>query len=138
MSAGSAKSIKTSSGLTFEVGHDVVRDLDAEYDFATYTLRCRVSGSDIYRDTKLTKVQMYQFKGFSRTNHYTGYYTCPNSRFKGPVPAQLWVSRDSTSTFSFSLGVNGSYKGVGADVSLTSKQTNAASHKKDVYRGQSG
>ena len=49
MSAGSAKSVKAGSGLTFNVGHDVVRDLDAEYDFATYTLRCKVSGSDIYR-----------------------------------------------------------------------------------------
>jgi hypothetical protein len=130
VSAGSTKSVKQSSGLTFNVGHDVVRDLDAEYDFATYTLRCKVSGSDIWRDSKLTKVQMYQFKGFSRSNHYTGYYTCPQARWKGSIPAELWVSRESTSTFSFTLGANGSYKGVGADVGLTAKQTNTSTHKK--------
>ncbi|MEV8505062.1 hypothetical protein AB0368_09565 [Actinoplanes sp. NPDC051475] len=138
ISAGSSKSVKVGSGLTFNVGHDVVRDLDAEYDFATYTLRCKVSGSDIYRDSKLTKVQMYQFKGFSRTNHYTGYYTCPNPSYKGPIPAELWVSRDSTSAFSFTLGANGSYRGVGADVGLTSKQTNTTSHKKTYIEVKPG
>jgi hypothetical protein len=138
VSAGSAKAVKTGTGLTFNVGHDVVRDLDAEYDFATYTLRCKVSGSDIWRDSKLTKVQMYQFKGFSRSNHYTGYYTCPQARWKGAIAAELWVSRDATSTFSFSLGANGSYRGVGADVSLTSKQTNTSSHKKTFIEAKAG
>jgi hypothetical protein len=138
ISAGLSKSVKNSSGLTFNVGHSVVRDLDAEYDFATYTLRCKVSGSSIWRDSKLTKVQMYEFKGFSRTNHYTGYYTCPQAKWKGEIPAELWVSRDSTSTFNFTLGGNGSYKGVGADVGLTAKQTNTSSHKKTYIEVKAG
>ena len=81
---------------------------------------------------------MYQFKGFSRANHHTGCYRCPQARWKGDIPAELWVSRDSTSTFSFSLGANGSYMGVGADVSLTAKQTNTTSHKKTYIEVKAG
>lgn len=138
VSAGFSKSVKKGEGLTFNLGHNIVRDLDAEYDFATYVLRCKVSGSDIWRDSKLKKVQMYEFKGFSRKSNYTGYYTCPQSKWRGSLTAELWVSRESTSSFSFTLGGNGSYKGVGANLSLTTKQSHTKVHKKTYIPVKSG
>ena len=138
ITAGSTKSVKMGEGLTFNVGSRVTADLDAEYDFATYTLRCQVSGSDIWRDSKLTKVQKYQFKGFSRDTNFTGRYTCPKKKWKGKIAAELWVSRESASTFTFTLAANGSYKGVGGDLSLKSTQTNTTLHKKTYIKVKKG
>lgn len=121
--AGWSKTISNSAGVNFNVGYNVVRDLEVEYDFYNYRLWCSISGDTTNRrDAKVTKALPYQFKGGNRNSSYTGYYTCPNTSYRIEISNQLWVSRSATTTISGNLSIYG--------VSLSGSQANTSSHKK--------
>ncbi|MEV6816411.1 hypothetical protein [Micromonospora sp. NPDC051296] len=123
VTGGYSKSVVSSSGVNFSVGHSIVRDLEVEYDFYAYQLHCSMSGDATKtRGTGVLEYRPYQFKGFNRVSTYRSYYTCPDSSYRGLLSNTLWVSRSNTTTFSGGVSLNG--------IGVNAKQTNTTGHKK--------
>jgi hypothetical protein len=81
---GFSKSVVTSSGLNFSIDHQVVRDLEVEYDYYHYGLWCQLSGDATkWRYTNVRELRPYVFKGFSQSTTYSGYYRCTNAHWRG-------------------------------------------------------
>ena len=128
---GYTKSVNKGSGVDFDEGYDVVRDLEVEFDFYSYGLYCSLSGDATkWRAANVHEIRPYAFKGFNRDTTYRSYYTCPNRSYRGQLSSTLWVSRSSTTTFSGGVSVGG----IGVDA----KQTNTSSHKKSYVPKVSG
>jgi hypothetical protein len=128
---GYTKSVNKGSGVDFDEGYDVVRDLEVEFDFYSYGLYCSLSGDATkWRAANVHEIRPYAFKGFNRDTTYRSYYTCPNRSYRGQLSSTLWVSRSSTTTFSGGVSVGG----IGVDA----KQTNTSSHKKSYVPKRSG
>jgi len=128
---GFTKSVNKGSGVDFEEGTDVVRDLEVEFDFYSYGLYCSLSGDATkWKAANVHEIRPYAFKGFNRDTTYRSYYTCPNKSWRGQLTSTLWVSRSSTTTFSGGVSVGG----IGVDA----KQTNTSAHKKSYVPTKSG
>ncbi|NYH42072.1 hypothetical protein HNR22_001799 [Micromonospora jinlongensis] len=111
------------NGVPFSVGQNVIRDLEAEYDYYSFRLWCGLSGDATQkRDAKVTKALPVSFTGGSRNSSYSGYYTCTNNNFKTEINNPLWVSKASTTTLQTSTSIYG--------ISLSTKQVNTSLHKK--------
>ncbi|MEU8014316.1 GDSL-type esterase/lipase family protein [Micromonospora parva] len=120
---GFADLTASGSGVNFEVGHNVVRDLEVEYDFYKHRLWCSISGDVTNRrPVGITKALPDSFAGGNRNSTYSGYYQCPNVGYRSEINNPLWVSRASTTTLTGSASAFG--------ISLAAQQVNSSSHKK--------
>ena len=136
---GYSKAVKTSAGVNFSVGHDVIRDLEVEYDYYHYGLYCQMSGDATkWRYTNVRELRPYVFKGFNRSTTYSSYYTCPKAKWRGTLGHSLWVSRSATSELSMQSGFGLDTDGLGATVSVWGKQVNDSSHTKTYTPTSSG
>ncbi|WP_026208056.1 hypothetical protein, partial [Catelliglobosispora koreensis] len=120
VTGGFSQTLVNASGIDFSTGHNVVRDLEAQYDFYFHRLRCtRLGGGGT--DAQVTKLLPHTFTGGNRNTTYTGYYGCAE-QYRTEISNPTWVSKASTTTISGSLELNGA--------KLAAVQKNTSAHKK--------